>query len=163
MRIYLASPVFSMAERQWNTNLAMEIEHSWLCSGTGSMDVFLPQEESPKGINCQKTFPKECYRRCIEGLSSADALVAILDGPSADDGTSFEVGYAVAKGIPVVGVRTDPRPGEWNGCNIMLSIGCTQLVVGCFKHEGALAQSICHSLASILMPKKKTKQKRGRS
>jgi len=54
--------------------------------------------------------------------------VAILDGPSSDDGTCFEVGYAVAKGIPVVGVRTDYRASQEMGCNLMLSRGCTTFV-----------------------------------
>jgi nucleoside 2-deoxyribosyltransferase len=35
--------------------------------------------------------------------------VAILDGPDVDSGTAFEVGYACAKGKPVIGLKTDMR------------------------------------------------------
>ncbi|MBO4318302.1 MAG: nucleoside 2-deoxyribosyltransferase [Mailhella sp.] len=36
-------------------------------------------------------------------------VVALLDGPQVDDGTAWEIGYACAKGIPVIGLRTDFR------------------------------------------------------
>ena len=36
-------------------------------------------------------------------------MVALLDGPQVDDGTAWEIGYAYAKGIPVIGLRTDFR------------------------------------------------------
>jgi nucleoside 2-deoxyribosyltransferase len=51
-----------------------------------------------------------------------------LDGPSADDGTAFEAGYAIAKGKPVIGVRTDYRDSQERGMNLMLSQGCTEIV-----------------------------------
>ena len=35
--------------------------------------------------------------------------MALLDGVQVDDGTAWEIGYAYAKGKPVVGVRTDFR------------------------------------------------------
>ncbi|MBR6299553.1 MAG: nucleoside 2-deoxyribosyltransferase, partial [Clostridia bacterium] len=35
--------------------------------------------------------------------------VALLDGAQVDDGTAWEIGYANARGIPVIGLRTDFR------------------------------------------------------
>ena len=60
------------------------------------------------------------FKGCIDGVDACDVLVAWLDGPDSDSGTCFEVGYAYAKGIPCVGVRTDnaklikyPGHPEW--------------------------------------------------
>jgi nucleoside 2-deoxyribosyltransferase len=38
----------------------------------------------------------------------------VLDGVDVDSGTAAEVGYAVALGKPVVGLREDLRPGGEN-------------------------------------------------
>lgn len=49
------------------------------------------------------------YRNNLALLAQADAVVANLDpfrGAEVDTGTAFEVGYAVAKGLPVVGYVT---------------------------------------------------------
>ncbi len=42
-------------------------------------------------------------------LEHADGVLAWLDGVDLDSGTAAEVGFAAARGIPVVGVRTDAR------------------------------------------------------
>jgi nucleoside 2-deoxyribosyltransferase len=42
-------------------------------------------------------------------IEMADAVLAVLDGSDIDSGTAAEVGYAAAKAIPVVGVRSDFR------------------------------------------------------
>ncbi len=54
-------------------------------------------------------------------LSSSDLVVAILDGADCDSGVAFEVGYACAKGIPVVAVRTDFRQSQEKGVNVLLA------------------------------------------
>ena len=45
----------------------------------------------------------------ISGIDWADGLVAIVDGPDPDSGTSWEVGYAYGRSKPIVLVRTDFR------------------------------------------------------
>ena len=64
----------------------------------------------------------------MEALDRCDAVVAILDGPDSDSGTCIEIGYARAKGKPVIGVRTDFRDGEVHGLNIMTAGICTSLI-----------------------------------
>ncbi len=44
-----------------------------------------------------------------DALLSCDVVVALLDGAQVDDGTAWEIGYAYARGIPVIGLRTDFR------------------------------------------------------
>jgi nucleoside 2-deoxyribosyltransferase len=101
MNLYLAAPLFTQAERSWNLRLAA------LLSGVGHA-VFLPQAE----VLAIETLEAEAiFRVDIDGVCSADAIVAVLDGADPDSGTSFECGLAFALGIPIVLVRTDFRAG----------------------------------------------------
>jgi nucleoside 2-deoxyribosyltransferase len=47
--------------------------------------------------------------RTLAALRAARVVVALLDGPQADEGVAFLVGYAHALGKPVVGYVTDAR------------------------------------------------------
>jgi nucleoside 2-deoxyribosyltransferase len=105
MYVYLAAPLFSQAEREFNEKIKNRLEEE------GFM-VFLPQEECDENI----------FECCIENLKKSNVVVGVFDGPQVDDGTAFECGYANALGIPVVGLRTDfRRVGEHtNAVNAML-------------------------------------------
>jgi nucleoside 2-deoxyribosyltransferase len=101
MNLYLAAPLFTQAERSWNLRLA------GLLSGAGH-PVFLPQAE----VLAIETLDAETiFQVDIDGVRSADAVVAVLDGADPDSGTSFECGLAFALGTPIVLVRTDFRAG----------------------------------------------------
>ena len=42
-------------------------------------------------------------------IDECDAVLAVLDGPDVDSGTACEIGYAFAKGKPIIGYRSDFR------------------------------------------------------
>ncbi len=101
MNLYLAGPLFTQAERSWNLKLA------GLLTAAGH-SVFLPQAE----VQAFEILEAEAiFRLDVDGVRSADAVVAILDGADPDSGTSFECGLAFALGLPIVLVRTDFRNG----------------------------------------------------
>jgi nucleoside 2-deoxyribosyltransferase len=101
MNLYLAGPLFTQAERSWNLRLA------GLISAAGH-SVFLPQTE----VQAIATLDAETiFWVDVDGVRSADAVVAVLDGADPDSGTSFECGLAFALGLPIVIVRTDFRAG----------------------------------------------------
>ncbi|MCS7292125.1 MAG: nucleoside 2-deoxyribosyltransferase [Gloeomargarita sp. SKYBB_i_bin120] len=107
-KVYLAAPLFTLAEQTFNLDLARYLQDQGLT-------VFCPQ------VACEGKAGRDIYQTCLEGLSNADVVVAILDGADADSGTCWECGYAVAKGIPVIAVRTDfRRSGDTGGFNAML-------------------------------------------
>ena len=108
MRIYLAGPLFSTAERDFNATLAKELRRR-------KHDVFVPQEE--EGDNT----PSSIFRVDLHGLNMADCVVAGLDGSDVDSGTAFEIGYAFAQRKTVYGLRTDKRVAE-AGCPVNLMI-----------------------------------------
>lgn len=57
-------------------------------------------------------------------ISSADIIMAILDGSDVDSGTAAEIGFAAALRKPVVGVRSDLRmSGDNSATSINLQVG----------------------------------------
>ncbi len=99
LHVYVAGPLFDEGERWFMEVLEARI------AATGA-STFLPHRDNP-----DKTVDNmaEIYRNNVGAIDSADLVVANLNGITTDDGTAWEVGYAVAKGIPVVGLFTDWR------------------------------------------------------
>ena len=100
MKIYFAGPLFTTPEQAWNADVVGGLR-------AAGPEVFLPQEQE-KGKDGPAIFATD-----VGGIDWADGLVAIMDGPDPDSGTSWEVGYAYGVGKPVVLVRTDFR--SWAG------------------------------------------------
>ncbi|MCU7494777.1 MAG: nucleoside 2-deoxyribosyltransferase [Ignavibacteria bacterium] len=86
-QIYLAGPFFNLNER-WM------IEESYRNLKSQTIDVFSPIHKVGRGD------ADKVVRKDLEGLNTSDVLFAIVD--NLDSGTIFEIGYAVAKGIPVI-------------------------------------------------------------
>src|SRR5256885_15580814 len=82
MRLYVAGPLFSEAERAWLDDLAARLR-------TEGFECFVPHENFPE---LAYVTLEEVYRIDSEGLRSSNALVAWLDGPMVDDGTACEIG-----------------------------------------------------------------------
>ncbi len=126
MRVYLAAPVFSQAERRYNRRLAEKLQ-----ALLPRCEVVLPQEfrVGPRGASFNdRRYLAALYKRCVTEIRQADMVVAVLDGADADSGVAFEVGFAHGIGKPVLGVRTDYRQLQVKGLNVMLAEGCTAVV-----------------------------------
>jgi nucleoside 2-deoxyribosyltransferase len=111
-KIYLAGPLFSLAEQSFNADLARFLESE-------GFEVWLPQEHEPRDKTARAIFEMD-----VAAIDWADIVVACMDGPDPDSGTAWECGYAYAKGKPVVCYRTDFRiTGDTEGApyNLMLS------------------------------------------
>lgn len=106
MKIFIAGPLFSEAEREFNRKVDAFLQDK-------EFDTFLPQRDVGKlDRSLRERAVKshvETYKEDLAGLNDADAVVAILDGVDVDSGTAFEIGYATARGKPVIGLRTDMR------------------------------------------------------
>lgn len=146
MKIYLAGPLFSTAERVANRELA-----TLIVKELPNIEIILPQDFKYHNQYAARRWFKEVYQQCIAGIVEADMVVAILDGPCSDDGTCFEVGYAIAKDKPVIGVRTDFRQSQERGMNLMLSQGCTEIVYRpSFDEDStALARDIARKIRKL--------------
>jgi len=96
--VYLAAPLFSEAECDFNGRLRDELE------GIG-MSVFLPQEHSNKIDSELDARQESIFSKNVAAIDKADILVAVLDGVDVDSGTG---GCGFGHGV---GDRICPCPG----------------------------------------------------
>jgi nucleoside 2-deoxyribosyltransferase len=142
--VYLAGPLFSLAERDFNRRLA-----DALLGFDASLQIILPQERSltllplPNGLAL-------AYQDCVDMIHQCDVVVAILDGADADSGTCVELGIAHGYGKPIIGVRTDFRGLEDRGLNLMVSHVCTALVLPDNLTLSALALRVCAQIKQLI-------------
>ena len=118
MKIYLAGPLFTAAERDFNRRLRD------LLAASGHV-VWLPQEHEPRSRSARDIFLAD-----VEGLDASEVVVANMDGPDPDSGTCWECGYAYQK-KPIVVYRTDfRRAGDAadSAYNLMLTASADEVV-----------------------------------
>ncbi|HUK92983.1 MAG TPA: nucleoside 2-deoxyribosyltransferase [Methanomicrobiales archaeon] len=126
-KIYLAAPLFSDAERNYNVLLRDFLVANGHC-------VYLPQETG-EGLEGRGR-DREIFASHVAALDAAGCVVAVCDGTDTDSGTAWEIGYAVAKRIPVIALSTDRRrPDDGRRVNLMIQESAE--VVG--TAEGVLA------------------------
>jgi nucleoside 2-deoxyribosyltransferase len=130
--IYLAGPLFTVAERTHNLNLARELRAL-------EYEVILPQLRAVKFINQQGLNLKQMATDCAsQAVSPNNILVANLDGPDADSGTAIEYGLAIGAVGKAIVYRTDIRtaPEKEVGLNAMFGLDGTKYI-----HMPCLANS----------------------
>ena len=133
-RLYLAAPLFSAAERNYNQHLADILRNNFF-------DVYLPQDTGDDSHARDSTAHQVIFEKNLAALEATDVMVAVIDGADADSGTAWEIGYAFAKGIPVVSIRTDFRmAGHHEHVNLML------------EQSSAIVRSEEELLSRILFP-----------
>ena len=140
MRVYLAGPLFTPYERSFIDECATRLRAE-------GIDVFVPHENA---LADGDTSAATIFAKDWQGLSEADAVVAVLDGPLVDDGTACEIGifYALMqtdsskKGI--AGLLTDLRSTlghEGHGLNLF--------VLGCIEAAGKVCNSMDEVAAAL--------------
>jgi|SRR3989344_1686537 len=104
MKVYIAGKISSETEREF-----LE-EVSRICENLG-FKTFLPHRDVGlvRGI---KDVKRIFNGDIIEGFKDCSLVVAVLDGLHVGAGTSWELGYAYAKGIPSIGIKTDESPED---------------------------------------------------
>ena len=137
MRVYFAGPLFTPYERSFIDECASRLRAE-------GIDVFVPHENA---LADGDTSAATIFVKDWQGLSEADAVVAVLDGPMVDDGTACEIGifYALMRSDSskkgIVGMthdlratRDSNREGEVKGLNLF--------VVGCIEAAGTIVTSL---------------------
>ena len=105
--VYLAGPLFSANERQWNVSIRNTL--------TDSCDVYLPQEDGAllvelvaNGMPVNEA-KNAIFARDLEAIERCDILLLVMDGRVIDEGACFELGYAYCRGKVCIGLKTDAR------------------------------------------------------
>lgn len=111
--VYLAAPLFSEAECDFNRRLRDNIMNLGFC-------VFLPQEDS-NNIKIDRNRQEIIFGKNLAAIDNSDIIVAVIDGADVDSGTAWEIGYAYSKGKTIMGLRTDFRTlGTEGRVNLMI-------------------------------------------
>src|SRR5262245_48808895 len=119
LRVYFSGPLFTPYERKFIDECAAVLR-------ADGFEVFVPHEHELAAeveVTAAWIFAKD-----RPGIECADAMLAILDGPSVDDGTACEIGmfHALMQSDPskkgIVGLLTDLRGmrGESTGINLFV-------------------------------------------
>ncbi len=147
MKIYLAGPLFSPDQRGFLAGCARTFREAGL-------ECFVPHEKEARLVTptAQGVFDLD-YR---EGLETANALVAWLDGPTVDDGTACEIGiyYGLLqqgavwrKGI--LGIATDLRLERRR--DVLEHGGLNLFVAGTIESAGRICWSVEEALDRLLV------------
>jgi nucleoside 2-deoxyribosyltransferase len=139
MRIYLAAPLFTTGERDFNDGLARRLRQF-------GHEVWLPQEHEQRSKTAEEVFKKD-----VEGIDWAEVVVANMDGADPDSGTCWECGYAYRK-KPIIVFRTDFRAGEEPGkglYNLMLTASATRRLDLAFADMNTIGHRIDEALQSL--------------
>ncbi|GAA3762068.1 nucleoside 2-deoxyribosyltransferase [Salinactinospora qingdaonensis] len=99
---YLAHRLFAAHDRALAARIA---DH--LAQYVGSDTVFLPFCDTDEDALVADTKGQLLYDLDRQRLDRADGLLALLHGPSLDDGVCMEIGYAAARAVPIVVATTD--------------------------------------------------------
>ena len=133
LKVYFAGPLFTSYERSFIDECAAALR-------ADGFEVFVPHEHDlAAGVDVAAA---SIFGKDRRGIERADAMLAILDGPSVDDGTACEIGmfHALMQSDPakkgIVGLLTDIRGmrGESTGINL--------LVQGAIEDVGCIVASI---------------------
>lgn len=123
--LYLAGPLFSEAEREFNAQLKADLKPFF--------EVYLPQDDGDllvelveEGMDRTAAID-HIFRQDIEAIRDSDVLLIILDGRAVDEGASFELGLAYAENKICVGLQTDPRRLLPTGNNPMIEAACDEI------------------------------------
>ncbi len=139
MKLYLAGPLFTTAEQEFNRQLRDRLE-------SVGHEVWLPQEHEPRERSAQAIFEAD-----VAGLEGAEVVVANMDGSDPDSGTCWECGYAYKK-KPIILFRTDFREaGDVPGSpfNLMLSASAVKVILAPLASVEELARRIASALVEL--------------
>jgi nucleoside 2-deoxyribosyltransferase len=139
MKIYLAGPLFTTAEREFNARIAARLRQL-------GHEIWLPQESEQRSMSAQQIFATD-----VQGIDWAEVVVANMDGPDPDSGTCWECGYAYRK-KPIVVFRTDFRAVDERKdapYNLMLTVSANRRLDLPFADTEAVAQRIHRTLDEL--------------
>lgn len=104
MKVYIAGKLRTELEKEFLEKIAT------LCEELG-FETFLPHRDVGLAHSI-KDVPRIFREDILEGFRNIDLVIAYLNGLHVGAGTAWELGYAYAKGIPRIGIKTDESVEE---------------------------------------------------
>ncbi len=139
--IYIAGPLFSIAERQFLESICGQVEKSGL-------KCFLPHRDARQTAGAEYIFNAD-----YSALTKATAMVLWLDGSVVDDGTACELGifFEMWRADPgrrnIFALATDIRLERRHSAGLTLG-GVNLFIGGLLAKMGA---TVCWSVPELLV------------
>jgi nucleoside 2-deoxyribosyltransferase len=98
MKVYIAGKLWEESDR------AKLEKIDKICKEL-NLDTYLPHRDM--GVYTDKDDPKKFFKRDKEEIDICNFMIALIDWQGISSGTAWEIGYAHAKNIPVIGLVED--------------------------------------------------------
>lgn len=108
MKIYIAGPLFSDAEKEYNKKVAEFLENLGYDTFLPQRDGYLVTELEKRGLS-SKEIEKMIFDLDVNEIKKSDVILFVMDGRVPDEGACVEVGIGYALGKKCIGLKTDPR------------------------------------------------------
>jgi nucleoside 2-deoxyribosyltransferase len=135
MRVYVAAPLFSQAEKTFNLAVDRVLREVGL-------ETYLPQRDAGEAAPLiraggdEHTVRHGLFAADCAAVAACELFLLVLDGRVPDEGACFELGLAYAAGKTCLGLQTDCRRfGGTDSNNLMI--------------DYALGGGISHSLDEL--------------
>ena len=140
MRVYFAGPLFTSYERSFIDECATRLR-------ADGIEVFVPHENA---LAAGDTSAATIFAKDWQGLSDADAVVAVLDGPMVDDGTACEIGifYALMQADSAKKGIVGAEYKDIFAFSILILI-LNLFVLGCIEAAGKVCSSMDEVSAAL--------------
>ncbi len=99
--MYVAGPLFTPGQRLDLERIAAACERLGLTTFLPHRDAGLCPPDGKRG--------EAFFKGDRDELDRVDAVVAVLNGFDVDAGTAWEIGYAYARSVPILGIYEDTR------------------------------------------------------
>lgn len=119
MKVYIAGPLCTEKERDF----VEEIDK--ICKDF-NLQTFLPHRDC--GLWKDFSDTKKIAKGDLDGFKNCDFVIASLNGFNVGAGTAWEMGYAHAKEIEVIGIKTDKKVEESIEELSAIIVGTTKIV-----------------------------------
>lgn len=152
-RVYLAGPLFAAGDQLFLDGLADRME------GLG-FECFVPHRQKIEPLDAPTVFRKD-----FDGLQSANAVVAWLDGTNIDDGTATEIGIFhqliaqdPVKYRTILGLALDLRLHRARGSGARDG-GLNLFVTGTIQDVGAIYWSVDEVIEALVATREQSDQR----
>ena len=102
--IYLATKLYSFFDRRVSVVMYNSVFNSKKFSDD---NIYLPFKDSNMKVSRLGNVAKSIFEAEIKSLNNTDVFITRLDGTSYDAGVGFEIGYCLAKKVPLYIFNTD--------------------------------------------------------
>jgi len=133
MKAYIAGPLCLKKEREFLEKIDR------ICKKY-DIKTFLPHRDCglwKEGVNFKKIAEGD-----ISGFNGCDLIIANLNGFNVGAGTAWEMGYAFAKGIQVIAIKTDREINEAIEELSAIVIGTTKILKSFDELDKELAKLV---------------------